>query len=127
MSADVAKLSSTADGLDPPERFLDPFTYSLRHNVAGVSGGSTIDRGYSVRGVLRDVRGEPETACLGDEVAGVVGLVRGDGAPPFRCWEPSKHLNGTVAFGVLVDDEVDTEVDAPASRFSREQVEGSDV
>jgi len=36
--ADVAKLASTADGLDPPERFLDPFTDPLADLMAGVSG-----------------------------------------------------------------------------------------
>ena len=56
LSADVAKLASSADGFDPPQRFFDPFPYSLRNDVAGMSGGAAIDRGSSVRGVLRDVR-----------------------------------------------------------------------
>src|SRR4029077_10256013 len=100
LSADVAQLASAADGLDPPEGFLDPFPYSLADLVAGVAGGPTIDRGSSVRGVRGDVWCEPETACLGHEVAGVVGLVGGDGASPFRCRQPGQHVDRTIAFGV---------------------------
>ena len=71
LSSDVAQLASSADGFDPPERFLDAFAYSLRHDVAGVSGGATIDGGSSVRGALRDMWCEPQSTGAGDEVAGV--------------------------------------------------------
>src|SRR5947208_3616128 len=44
LSADVAQLASSADGLDPPERFLDPFADPHARLVAGMSGGATVDR-----------------------------------------------------------------------------------
>ena len=43
LSADVSELAASADGLDPPERFLDPFPDPLRDGVSGVAGGACID------------------------------------------------------------------------------------
>ena len=42
-SADVTEFASPADGFDPSEGFLNPFTYSLRHHMSGVSGRSAIN------------------------------------------------------------------------------------
>jgi len=46
------------------------------------------------------VRREPEPATLRDEVAGVVALVRRDGAPPFRRRESGEHLDRAVPLRV---------------------------
>jgi hypothetical protein len=44
LSADVAELAASADGLDPAEGFFDPFPDPHAHLVPGVSGGATVDR-----------------------------------------------------------------------------------
>ena len=42
-SAEVTEFASSTDGFDPSEGFLNPFTYSLRHDMAGVTGRAAID------------------------------------------------------------------------------------
>src|SRR5262245_8000686 len=43
LAADVAKLAAAADGLDPPEGFLDPFPDPHARLVAPVAGGPPVD------------------------------------------------------------------------------------
>jgi hypothetical protein len=57
LSAFVAKFASTGHGFDPPEWFLDPFTFALTDLMPNVSGGALINRAGPVSGVLRDVGG----------------------------------------------------------------------
>ncbi len=40
--ADVADFAASADGFDPTERFLDPFTDPLRHAMTIVAGSTSI-------------------------------------------------------------------------------------
>ena len=96
--ADEAEFPSLADGLEPSEGFLDPFPFPLRHPISAVAGGASIDRGPAVRGVLRDMGGEPGGADIGDEPSGVVALVAAHGASPFPAREPSQHLRRAIAF-----------------------------
>jgi hypothetical protein len=65
--ADVSELSAGADGFDPSEGFLNPFSDPLADLIAGVAGGSPIDRRATVRRVLGDVRGEPGRPNISDE------------------------------------------------------------
>src|SRR5215203_4538832 len=82
LAAYVAELAAAADGLDPPEGFLDPFPDPHAGLVAGVAGGPPVDGGALPGVVLGDVRGEAEVAGLGDEPSGVVALVTSDSAAP---------------------------------------------
>ena len=58
-------LSQRADGLRPPEHFLDPLAQSLADGVARVSRRAAVDR---TRFLLSDMRGEPQFAQLVHEV-----------------------------------------------------------
>jgi hypothetical protein len=61
----------------PPTVFIQPNGPSMRFRltVAGVTGGSPIDRRSTVRVVLRDMRRAAARATAGDEVGGIVVLV----------------------------------------------------
>ena len=80
LPADVAQLASSADGLDPPEWFLEAFAYLLGASWPGCRVLRPLIHGSPILGVLRNVRGETEATGAGDEVAGVVGLAGSDRA-----------------------------------------------
>src|SRR5512147_2500540 len=67
-------LAQAADGLQPAEDLLDPFTLSLAHRVARMAGGAAVDRGVTAGGrrlvgILRHVGGDAELAQLHDSTS----------------------------------------------------------
>ena len=70
--------------------------------MSGVAGGAAVDGRALPAGVLGDVGGESQLAGVGDEAAGVVALVAGDGSPPCRGGEPGEHGQRAGPLGVPV-------------------------
>src|SRR5882724_4596005 len=70
--APVAGLAHEPHGLEPAEDLLDELALLLADQIARMARGAAIDRTRTVRGVLRDVRRDPEAAKGVDERAGVI-------------------------------------------------------
>src|SRR3974390_2970588 len=106
----MPRLAQASDRLDPPERLLDQLAFDGADPIAGMAGGTRVDRRAAVGVVLRDVRRAAARAATGDEVGGVVVLVAADRAAGpgivLDHVERSRALGGAVGLGQpRIDDE----------------------
>src|ERR1700757_2587286 len=106
----MPRLAQAADRLDPPERLLDQLAFDGADPIAGMAGGTRVDRRAAVGVVLRDMRRAAALAATGDEVGSVVVLVAADRAAGpgivLDHVERSRALGGAVGLGQpRVDDE----------------------
>src|SRR5438874_3231554 len=73
--APMPGLPEQRDRLQPAEDLLHQLAFLLADRVARMPSGAAVDGTATVRGVLRDVRGDALGPELGDAVVGVVAFV----------------------------------------------------
>src|SRR6516162_4242949 len=61
----MPRLAQAADRLDPPERLLDQLAFDGADPIAGMAGGTRVDRRAAVGVVLRDMRRAAALAATG--------------------------------------------------------------
>ena len=77
----MAGLSQADRAFGPAENFLDSLSNADTGLIARVAGGSAINGGPSIGGVLGDMRHRAEGAHIGNEVSSIVGLIGADRDP----------------------------------------------
>src|ERR1700746_1245439 len=68
-------LAQAGHRFSPAEGLLDAFADALGDRIAGMTGGTAVDRRTATAGVLRDTRRDRSVAQLHDKFAGVVAFV----------------------------------------------------